>query len=223
MVRALIFDFDGLMVDTEMPVFESWQTLYQDHGHTLTLETYVQCVGATEQHFDPLGTLASLVDDHAFDAHEAERNHRARVRGSLVGSDTLPGIRERIGEAEKAGIRLAVASSSPSEWIEPWLERLGLRGAFEVVRTRDMVREAKPSPELFLTAAEGLGVAAEEAIVFEDSHNGLRAAGAAGMPCVIIPNGVTRVSDFSDAALVLESLADCELAEILRRVGADVA
>ncbi len=218
MTRALIFDFDGLVVDTESPVYESWSELYAAHGHELTLEQYVRCVGSTEHQFDPLGHLSDLVSDAAFDPEAAHREHRAKVRATLAGRDTLPGVRERLAEARAHGISLAIASSSPSEWIDPWLERLGLTDHFQVVRTRDHVSEAKPSPELFLTAAEQLSVQPHQAVVFEDSHNGLRAAVAAQMPCVAVPNVITERSDFSAAALVLSSLAEMPLERILHHV-----
>ena len=100
------------------------------------------------------------------------------------------------------------------------MARLELTDHFHVIRTRDHVSEAKPSPELFVTAAEMLDVKPEEALIFEDSHNGLQAALAASIPCVIIPNNVTKHSDFSAATLALESLADVSLAEILERTSA---
>lgn len=218
-MKALIFDFDGLMVDTEMPVYESWQALYRDHGHELALETYVQCVGSTVQQFDPLTALQDLLGDSVIlDREETTRIQHAGVRERSFSRNTLPGVRELIAEAQQSGLGLAVASSSPTDWIEPWLERLALREAFDVVRTRDDVSEAKPSPELFLSAAQAIGVHPNEALVLEDSLNGLRAAQAAGMRCVVVPNAVTDGLDFSAATLVLKSLADLSLTKLLAKV-----
>ena len=214
--KALIFDFDGLVVDTETPLYDSWRQLYQDHGHDLTLETYVQCVGSTIQRFDPIQHLQDLVGA-PLDTTNLHSEHRARVKTTLAERDTLPGVRERISEAHEAGLKLAIASSSPSDWIDPWLTRLQLTDYFHVIRTLDHVSEAKPSPELFVTAADMLEVEPEEALIFEDSHNGLQAARAASIPCVIIPNYVTKHSDFSDADLALESMAEASLAEVLER------
>ena len=219
LTKALIFDFDGLVVDTESPLYDSWRELYQDHGHDLTLETYVECVGSTTQRFDPLTYLQDLVgSSRVLDLDELHQEHRNRVHRELSQRDTLPGVRERIAEAQEAGIQLAIASSSPSDWIDPWLFRLGIREHFAVVRTLDHVSEAKPSPELFLTAAESLGVQPHEALVFEDSHNGLQAALAAKIPCVAVPNRVTGNSDFTQAVLVLQSMADHSLTEILSKI-----
>ena len=219
LTKALIFDFDGLVVDTETPLYESWRQLYQEHGHNLTLETYVQCVGSTIQRFDPIQHLQDLVGT-PIEATDLQTEHHARVKSALAKRDTLPGVRERLTEAREAGLKRAIASSSSSDWIDPWLARLELTDHFHVIRTRDHVSEAKPSPELFVTAAEMLDVKPEEALIFEDSHNGLQAALAASIPCVIIPNNVTKHSDFSAATLALESLADVSLAEILERTSA---
>lgn len=218
-IRALIFDFDGLIVDTETPAYDSWRALYQEYGHALALETYVECVGSTSLRFDPLTHLQTLLGkSRPLEVLPLQQRHQKNVRDILDRLDTLPGVRERIAEALEAGLHLAVASSSDSAWIDSWLARLGLAAHFSVVRTRDHVRETKPSPELFLAAAEELGVAPEEALVLEDSHHGLQAAHAAGMPCVIIPNQVTGNSDFSKAALILRSLADLALHEILTKL-----
>lgn len=219
LTKALIFDFDGLVVDTETPHYESWQQLYQEHGHDLSLETYVQCVGSTIQRFDPIQHLEELVGT-ALEPTDLQAEHRARVDTALAERDTLPGVRERIAEASEVGLKLAIASSSSSDWIDPWLARLELTEYFHVVRTRDHVSEAKPSPELFVTAASMLEVEPEEALVFEDSHNGLQAALAASIPCVVIPNQITKHSDFSGAHLALESMAEASLAEILERTSA---
>ncbi|MFT4639082.1 MAG: putative hydrolase of the HAD superfamily [Verrucomicrobiales bacterium] len=221
LTKALIFDFDGLVVDTETPLYDSWRELYQAHDHDLTLETYVECVGSTTQRFDPLTYLQELIGpSRVLDLDALHQEHRSRVTHTLSQRDTLPGVRERIAEAQGAGIQLAIASSSPSEWIDPWLAKLGIRDHFAVVRTLDHVNEAKPSPELFLTAAEKLGVEPHQAIVFEDSFNGLQGALAAKIPCVAIPNRVTGNSDFSRATLVLQSMADHSLTEILDQVNA---
>jgi beta-phosphoglucomutase-like phosphatase (HAD superfamily) len=106
---------------------------------------------------------------------------------------------------------LAVASSSSRAWVEPHLERFGLRGRFSVVRTRDDVARTKPAPDLFLAACEGLGVEPAEAVALEDSAHGVTAARAAGLRCVVVPNQLTRLTDLSHADLRIDSLADLRL------------
>jgi beta-phosphoglucomutase-like phosphatase (HAD superfamily) len=128
----------------------------------------------------------------------------------------LPGVRDRVDEGRAAGLKTAVASSSSTlAWVEGWLERHGIRALFDTLCTRDQVERVKPAPDLFLLAATRLGVAPERCVVFEDSPNGIRAARAAGMRCVAVPNPVTCALPMEGADVVLTSLGDCMLAEIL--------
>ena len=205
-MQALIFDFDGLIVDTESAIYEAWRELYEHHGHPLPLATYVQCVGSTFGHYDPMAALEALTGGPVA-WHEVLPRKDARIRELQQGLDTLPGVRELILAADREGIPCAVASSSQSSHVLGWLDRVGLRDAFSVIRTRDHVKQAKPAPDLFLAAADGLGLSPAETLVLEDSANGLRAAVAAGAPCVIVPSPVTRGSDFTGAAGLVESLA----------------
>jgi putative hydrolase of the HAD superfamily len=204
-MRALIFDFDGLIVDTESAIYEAWRELYLFHGHDLELPTYVQCVGSTFSHYDPMAALEDLTGNPVL-WDEVLPQKDARIRELQRGLDTMPGIRTLLVEAERSGLPCAVASSSSRRHVQGWLDRTGIADAFTVIRTRDDVTRAKPFPDLFLAAAEGLGVSPGETLVLEDSSNGLRAALTAGAPCVIVPSPITRGSDFSGAAAILESL-----------------
>lgn len=204
-MRALVFDFDGLIVDTESAIYEAWRELYLHHGHDLPLPTYVQCVGSTFGHYDPMAALEELTGGPVAWESVLPRKD-ARIRELQQGLDTLPGIRELLMEADRAGIPCAVASSSQRSHVQTWLDRTGIGDAFAAIRTRDDVASAKPAPDLFLAAAEALGLSAPETLVLEDSLNGLRAARAAGAPCVIVPSPVTRGSDFAGAAAILDTL-----------------
>jgi putative hydrolase of the HAD superfamily len=214
-MQALIFDFDGLIVDTESAIYEAWRELYENHGHPLPLPTYVQCVGSTFGHYDPMAALECLTGGPVLWTEVLQRKD-ARIRELQQGLDTLPGVRELLAAALEEGVPCAVASSSQSSHVVGWLDRVGLREAFSVIRTRDDVKHAKPAPDLFLAAAEALGLPPAETLVLEDSANGLRAARAAGAPCVIVPSPVTRGSDFTGAAGLVESLAGVT-PEVLRR------
>jgi putative hydrolase of the HAD superfamily len=221
-MRALIFDFDGLIVDTESAIYEAWRELYLAHGHDLPLSTYVQCVGSVFGHYDPMAALESLLGSEVdWDTHLPMKD--ARIRAGQESLDTLPGVRELLAAARSAGLPCVVASSSQRTHVEGWLERTGIRHHFEFVRSRDDVERAKPWPDLFLAAAEGLGLSPADTLVLEDSANGLRASVSAGAPCVIVPSPVTDGSDFTGAASVLKTLAGTtleELKEIHRLAGA---
>jgi len=214
-IQALIFDFDGLIVDSETAVYQGWRHTYAEHGHELPLEIYAGCVGSDFGGFDPVSHLEEKT------ARAIDWNHwhgeRNRVEQDFLRDiDTLPGVRELLAEAESAAIACAIASSSPRSWVEPWLERLGIRKHFQLTRCLDDVERPKPDPELFATAAEGLGVESSRALVLEDSLNGLVAATSAGSPCVVIPNAVTGHLDFSGAAHRVASMAELTLDECLQ-------
>jgi len=214
--RAVLFDFDGTILDTETPEFEEWREAFRARGHDLTLEVWQHSVG-TVGAYDPCAHLADLTGvplDHEALRQQVYARHQTRCEAQPL----LPGVVDRVREARAAGLKTAVASSSISEWVEGWLARHRIRDLFDAVCTRDQVAQVKPAPDLFLLAAARLGVAPEECLAFEDSPNGIRAARAAGMRCVAIPNPLTRHLPLGEADLVVESLADHSLDEILRRV-----
>jgi putative hydrolase of the HAD superfamily len=128
----------------------------------------------------------------------------------------MPGVERLLHDARSLGLARAVASSSSSGWVEGWLRRHGIHELFEAIVTRDHVSRVKPDPELFLLAASRLGVPAGACVVFEDSANGMRAALAAGMRVVAVPNALTARIERPAVDLVLGSLAERPLAEIVR-------
>jgi HAD superfamily hydrolase (TIGR01509 family) len=212
-LRALIFDFDGLIVDTESAIYHAWREVYDDHGQELDLATYADCVGSDHGQFDPMRHLDKLLG-RSLDWDTLEPRKEARIRELLDGQEALPGVRELLARAAEQELACAVASSSSLDWVGGWLERLELGQHFEVVRTRDHVERIKPHPDLFLAAAEGLGVPTANAVIFEDSENGLRAARAAGIHCVAVPNQITAAGAFEGAAMRLDSLAGLDLEEL---------
>lgn len=215
-VRALIFDFDGLILDTESAIFESWRELYAAHGHVLTVEHFSQCIGSDfSAACDPMRDLEQLTG-RTFDWDAEDAAREARVRALLEQARELPGVRERLEEAGALGVPCSVASSSSHRWVNGWLERLELRSHFANLSTRDHVQRIKPEPDLFLHAVEQLGVAPEEAVIFEDSLNGLRAARAAGIRCVVVPGPMTSHLDFEGAWRRLGSLEEVSVAGLVR-------
>jgi HAD superfamily hydrolase (TIGR01509 family) len=209
-VDVLIFDFDGLIVDTESAIYQAWRELYESQGHDLPLSTYVQCVGSTFHSYDPVRALEELVGGE-IQWPELLETKDARIRELHEEADTLPGIRELLVQARSEGIPCAVASSSARSWVAGWLERLGILEAFNFICSRDDVPRAKPAPDLFLEVLRVFGAPPHRALVLEDSYNGLKAARAAGIACVVVPNAITAESDFSGAAKVLPTLGSVRL------------
>ena len=202
MLRALIFDFDGLIVDTESSSLAKVQEAYRRHGHDLRSEHWRLCVGSTVDPYDHLQRLVGPEVDLTSLREEMGARHRAEV--AQLGA--RPGLVELVADAVTAGLRLAVASSSSRRWVEGHLERIGVLQELHTVRCRDDVRQTKPAPDVYLAALDGLGVSASEAVAFEDSPNGVQAARAAGIHTIAVPNGVTRGWPFDDADRVIGSL-----------------
>jgi HAD superfamily hydrolase (TIGR01509 family) len=215
-VRAIVLDFDGLILDTETPIFETWRDEFARHGHELRMEDWQHALG-TFGGYDPVGHLEELVgrplDGDAIRLALRERNWEICGRLPL-----LPGVRELLEDAERLSLGRAVASSSSSQWVDTWLQRHGLDSLVQAVCTRDHVARVKPAPDLFLLAAERLGVDPAACLVFEDSPNGIKAAKAAGMRCVAVPNAITCALPLGDPDLVVGSLADHPLPRLLDRL-----
>ena len=217
-MQLVVFDFDGLILDTEVPVYDAWQAIYAEHGHTLDFDKWAQCIG-THDVFDPAVDLAALCGRELDCAALTER-HRLDCDALIARESVLPGVREYVQAARRLGVRLGVASSSSRKWVEGHLTRLGLREHFEVVRCRDDVKVVKPDPALYLAVLEATGIPGREAFAIEDSPNGVWAAKRAGMKCVAVPNSLTARLDLAHADLRLTSLAEVSLAELLARLRA---
>ena len=215
-VRGVIFDFDGLILDTESPEFTSWRDIFSEHGCVLSLEDWAVCIGTADV-FDPCAHLEAqlgrVVD------RDALRTERRRRSDALIAAQMpMPGVVERIAEAGAIGLKLAVASSSSRSWVEGHLTRLDLARHFHCIRCSDHVEQVKPDPALYRLALEGLGLGPENAIAFEDSPNGILAAKRAGLFCVAVPNDATRELALDAADLRLESLREISLEALVAEV-----
>lgn len=216
MLRALVFDFDGLIIDTEVPVYQAWAEVYERHGEHLAPEFWTTIIGYGHDRFDPMADLERRVG-HPLDREAVQEKRRLRQMEMTVALEILPGVREWRREAAEMGVRLGVASSSGRSWVQGHLDRLGLDG-WHCVRCGDDVARTKPAPDLYLAAVECLGVAPGEAMAVEDSGAGVRAAKAAGLDCVAVPSALTSGHDFSGADLILGSLAEVTVEEAVRRI-----
>jgi HAD superfamily hydrolase (TIGR01509 family) len=215
MITTLIFDFDGLLVDTETPAFESWQAIYAEHGHELSLDLWKDALG-TNHGFDALNHLGTLLG-RMLDRERMLIERQARKRVLSTQQPLLPGARELLDQARAMGLPCAVASSSDRPWVTGWLSLHNIADYFSCIRTSEDVVLTKPSPELFLSAAACLGAPPSACLVFEDSPNGILAARAAGMRCVAVPGAITRQLTLPDADLVLTSLDALPLQTLLER------
>ena len=202
-LQSLIFDFDGLIVDTEKPGFDSWNELYADFGQRLTLDDWRGATGYVGG-FDPAIHLEGLLGQK-LDWQNLIPRREARNWELTLKQGVLPGIQELMAAAVDAGIPVGVASNSGFGWVNDGLERLGLRGLVGAIVTRDMVLNPKPAPDAYLKAAETLQVSPGSSVALEDSEPGCRAAKAAGMRAVAIPNQFSERQDLSVADLMVPS------------------
>jgi len=209
-IRAFLFDFDGLLLDTELASRAGWQRLYREHGHELPTDLWATLVGTTHAPWSPMEHLEELVGE-SLDRNALDERRRAHELTLIEAEELRPGIAEYLAAARRHGLKRAIVSSSNRRWIDMHLERLEEAVGWDAICTADGDRaRAKPEPVLYLEALRLLDVGADEAVAFEDSPHGVRAAKAAGVFCVAIPNEVTRGLGLEEAGadIVLGSLAD---------------
>jgi HAD superfamily hydrolase (TIGR01509 family) len=202
---ALIFDFDGLLVDTESSALLAWREQFAVHELDFPLEVWHSYIGSQGSQ----EAMMAAVRAGGIDFEDAELRAEWRQRHNLIANEEplRAGVMAFLDEAIAAGSHLAIASSATRDWLDAHLDRLGIRPLFDVVCARDNGR-VKPSPDIYLAALAGLRVAADDAIAFEDSPNGITAAKAAGLMCVAVPNAVTAALPLDAADLRVESFTE---------------
>lgn len=222
MIEAVVFDFDGLVFDSETHEYETVREQFAEHGAELPLEVWSACIGRAPDFFDPWAYLEERTGIAVDRARLIERR-RARFAERIRGQPAIPGVEEALRAAKALGLRIGLASSSDRRWVEGQLRALGLWHFFECVRTREDVDNAKPFPDLYRSVLACLGVEPRNTVAFEDSPNGALAARRAGMYCVIVPNPVTAGLEFGEHDLRLESLMQAQIADLLARLEAGAA
>lgn len=215
MIKALVFDFDGLIVDTETNEFHAYADVYRHHGAELPLEIWSKVIGTDMTHvFDPYAYLEQCTGKPV--DREQFREMRRKLFFERMERETLrPGVVSVLEQAKRLGLKIGLASSSTEEWVVGYLNRFGIRDFFSVLRTKDYVTKVKPDPELYLQAVEHLGVKPKEALAFEDSPNGALAARRAGLYCAIIPNTVTGELTFGEYSIRLSTMEGLDLRRLL--------
>jgi HAD superfamily hydrolase (TIGR01509 family) len=218
-IKALVFDFDGLIVDTEVPIFRAWQRIYREHGQDLPLEQWLTIIGTASGPFDPVIDLAEKTGAK-LDGQELKALEVLYYQEATALQQLLPGVIDYLVAARQLGLKTAVASSSTRKWVMDHLNRFGIGGRFDAIICREDVKRTKPDPDLYLTALQRLGVQPAEAIAFEDSSNGIHAAKAAGLFCVVVPNPLTVDLDLTEADLRLLTLEAMPLRDVIKEASA---
>ncbi|ASA22521.1 HAD family hydrolase [Paenibacillus donghaensis] len=216
MIKGIIFDFDGTIIDTETAWYTAFNEAYGAHGVDLTLEQYSTCIGTSLHSFNP---YEYLMTDLNLPIDKQEFRTAVQLRHSkLMELETMrSGIQYYLDSARTAGLKIGLATSSSTEWVEKYLDQLGIREYFDCIRTSDHVVNVKPDPELYIQALSCLGLKPEEAVAIEDSPNGSKAAAAAGMHCVVIPNEITSFLEFDAPHLKTDDLSHLDFEQVLSR------
>ena len=218
-IKALVFDFDGLIVDTEVPIFRAWQRIYREHGQELPLARWLTIIGTASGPFDPVIDLAKKTGAK-LDGPELKALEVLYYQEATALQQLLPGVIDYLVTARQLGLKTAVASSSTRTWVMDHLNRFGIGGHFDAIVCREDVKRTKPDPDLYSTALQRLGARPDEAIAFEDSTNGIHAAKAAGLFCVVVPNLLTVDLDLTEADLRLLTLEAMPLREVINQASA---
>lgn len=214
-LTAVIFDFDGLMVDTESAAIQWWVDKYAEYGLELSMELCRARVGRADSQWHPLADLEEYLGRKI----EEGPGWRAEVIEVMHAQPLLPGVAELVAEATDRGVRLAIASSVRPEMLARHFERLGLAPYFQVIVTRADVTRVKPDPDIYNLALERLGIPADEAFALEDSLHGCEAAKAAGLKVVAVPSMLMTKTDFGIADVCLPTLAGQTLDSLTARLG----
>lgn len=211
-MRALVFDFDGLILDTETPLIDAYGAVHARHGVPFDRTAFLRSVGHADYSFDPWHGFSPHADRAALEEERRQLKDELMLKQPI-----LPGVVALLEAGKARGLRLGVASNSEHGWVEPHLRRLGLHGYFEFFACREDARSPKPEPDLYRLVLNRFGLRGHEAIAFEDSNTGLTAAKRANLWTVGVPNESTAHHDFSPADLVVKSLAEVDLPALIER------
>ncbi len=211
---AVIFDFDGIILDSETPEFESHRLIYERCGARLTIEEWCGVIGTWSEGHDERWMTLLAERSATAPSREAYHAERRLVFDQIVPREPMRGIRELLAQLDDARIPVAIASSAPARWVGPAVESIGLTCAFGAIVTGDVVANRKPAPDVYLEAARRLGVDPRRSIAIEDSAPGIAAARAAGMTVIAIPHWLTAAHDLTGADLSVAHAGELTLARL---------
>lgn len=216
--RVVLFDFDGILVDTEWAIYLAWKKCFSAEDRDLPLSMYTRCIGSDFETWSPKSYLEELTGKE-FDWQTMDQERQQEIVHELSDEGLMVGVVECLELLRERGVAVGVVSSSSHQWVDGWLEQLGIRDCFVHVICRGDAPRIKPAPDLWLEAARRFGVSPHECLAIEDSHNGLISAQEAGMAVWVVPNRVTSCLDFTGAQGHFSSLL--EVADVFRGLADD--
>jgi putative hydrolase of the HAD superfamily len=214
MIKAVIFDFDGLIVDTETPLYQAYYQVFQEHGVELPVDVWSSFLGTGLDPYDYLRErLKAPVHLPPIEAKVQEHHDMLMQKQQL-----RPGVEAYLRTAKRLRLKIGLASSAQRIWVEGYVRKFHLFHYFDCILTGNNMTKAKPAPDVYQLTLRHLGVSPAQAIAFEDSLHGMNAAKSAGLRCVIVPNPVTQHLSFEGCDLRIDSMADVPLEEIIDRL-----
>jgi HAD superfamily hydrolase (TIGR01509 family) len=221
-LEGLLFDFDGLILDTEIPVFQAWDDKFREAGQVLLVEEWAKIVGTAGEKLGPVEAFLKTLGDQQKQQEVLQEVSRRELE--LVNEQKpLPGVVELIKKARGVGVQLGIVSSSDRDWVHGHLSRLGLLDYFDHTSCFDDVDQAKPDPALYHLGLKKMGITPDKVLVLEDSPNGVLSAKRAGLYCIAVPNKLTSQLPFIENGgapdRVLESLRYFPWDEYMKEIG----
>lgn len=215
-LEAVVFDFDGLIIDSEWVIYETARSVFALHGHELSVEAWSVVVGLGDDSDDSAWpALLSAAGVETFDVADYTTTYEAQDRTNRNELPALPGVEELLESLGAAGVPVGIASSSTRDWLDRHVDRLGLAEHFKAIVGSDMVGGVgKPAPDVYLQVCRDLAVDPAASVALEDSAHGVTSANAAGMRAVAVPSRITRYHDLGHADLVVDSVADLSVATL---------
>jgi len=215
LIKAVIFDFDGLILDTEYALYDAFCQLLQVGTDQLPIQEYATYIGSDGKE---LYNYILSKSNGELSLEEVIEKSDILHRENLKKPVAREGVEDYLVAAKQKGLKIALATSSNREWASHFLTKLGFINYFDILSTKDDVENVKPDPAVYQNAIKQLGVLPEEVIAFEDSGNGTKAAVAAGANCVIVPNAITENLPFTGHKLRLSSMTEMSFADVLAKI-----
>lgn len=215
-IKGIVFDFDGLIIDTETPELKAWQELFESYQVEFPFHDYSQNIGMVYDDSSALQILEERLG-HKLDQDAVFQDFKQRKKVLTDQEPLCQGVMDYLETAKSLGLKIGLASSAKREWVDYHIQRKAIVSFFNSIFTVEDVSAPKPDPALYTLTISSFGLQPGEVIALEDSFNGIQSAKDAGLVAVAVPNPVTSGFDFSRADLILGSLAELPLPELMAR------